>query len=681
MNNMVKYMPKELGYEMCQKSCEKKHSSSFSALNSKSKCLKVKNVIKARNSLRKEIKNVLTKNNRISNFQVKQVVFDFTRDVSKGYSLQVHDLQADSLKSDNLLKNEEEDELDLDIKTLFTCKCGWFLYNPSTLPCGHTTCKSCADKFMTCVVCGFNLTISSNISCFLEHILSVWFKKSYNCSKLKKQAIELYKNKEYLLALEKISLTKLDKDHQALYIKSKISTKLGHHEKALLDADMTCKLNSTLGKYYYRKGICFSNLKEMDNAIDAFQTCLEVDPLNDKLSNKVSVAIENLLCASSDSDNLNILQCYGNSKFSNCQSLFSLNKDNNQQKDNEKTFNKTNSESVFSFSKNEVKKNLQKNKMKFFNGVPCHLIKEEDFECKICYDIFLKPVTTPCGHVFCKNCLTQTMDHNPCCPICRLSLVEYQSSSMTETFIIEQILEQFFKESYEEKLNQRKERMERLSRVGIDEDVEVPLFICAIAFPYVPYRLHIFEPKYRLMIRECLESKSKKFGMCIPNNNGEISDVGTICEIMNYKVFPDGRFMIEAVATQRFLILNKQFINSMYYGRVTYFKDDVADVDSAMLAVISRSVYEKLLNYFSSLKQEEQQVILNTIGPHPEYSSDFELSQHGIPWVWWGLAMVPVNQTAKLLLLQSTSVIERILSLQRFLKFLSKVSLQNPQNQ
>ena len=146
---------------------------------------------------------------------------------------------------------------------------------------------------------------------------------------------------------------------------------------------------------------------------------------------------------------------------------------------------------------------------------------------------------------------------------------------------------------------------------------------------------------------------------------------------MDYKAFPDGRFVIETVATQRFLILNKQFINSMYYGKVTYFKDDVEDVDPVMLTTISSSVYEKLLSYFATLKQSEQECIINTLGPQPEYSSDFKLSPHGLPWVWWGLAMVPVNQTAKLLLLRSTSVIERMLSLQRFLKFLTKVTPQS----
>ncbi|KAF4089028.1 hypothetical protein AMELA_G00061960 [Ameiurus melas] len=35
------------------------------------------------------------------------------------------------------------------------------------------------------------------------------------------------------------------------------------------------------------------------------------------------------------------------------------------------------------------------------------LLSEEQLQCSICLDVFTDPVTTPCGHNFCKSCLTQ----------------------------------------------------------------------------------------------------------------------------------------------------------------------------------------------------------------------------------------------------------------------------------
>uniref|UniRef100_A0A3B5MKD9 RING-type domain-containing protein n=1 Tax=Xiphophorus couchianus TaxID=32473 RepID=A0A3B5MKD9_9TELE len=37
----------------------------------------------------------------------------------------------------------------------------------------------------------------------------------------------------------------------------------------------------------------------------------------------------------------------------------------------------------------------------------CDFLSEDQFQCSICLDIFTDPVSTPCGHTFCKACLTR----------------------------------------------------------------------------------------------------------------------------------------------------------------------------------------------------------------------------------------------------------------------------------
>lgn len=44
---------------------------------------------------------------------------------------------------------------------------------------------------------------------------------------------------------------------------------------------------------------------------------------------------------------------------------------------------------------------------------------------------------------------------------------------------------------------------------------DVPIFVCTMAFPTIPCPLHVFEPRYRLMIRRCMETGTKQFGMCL----------------------------------------------------------------------------------------------------------------------------------------------------------------------
>uniref|UniRef100_A0A8D3C4A1 RING-type domain-containing protein n=1 Tax=Scophthalmus maximus TaxID=52904 RepID=A0A8D3C4A1_SCOMX len=50
-----------------------------------------------------------------------------------------------------------------------------------------------------------------------------------------------------------------------------------------------------------------------------------------------------------------------------------------------------------------------------------NLRSEDDFLCAICLDVFTDPVSTPCGHNFCKHCITTHWDMTvpSQCPMCK----------------------------------------------------------------------------------------------------------------------------------------------------------------------------------------------------------------------------------------------------------------------
>ncbi|XP_072543598.1 E3 ubiquitin-protein ligase TRIM39-like [Salminus brasiliensis] len=50
-------------------------------------------------------------------------------------------------------------------------------------------------------------------------------------------------------------------------------------------------------------------------------------------------------------------------------------------------------------------------------------LSEEQLLCCICLDVFTEPVSTPCGHNFCKKCLAEHWDNTDCwkCPLCNKS--------------------------------------------------------------------------------------------------------------------------------------------------------------------------------------------------------------------------------------------------------------------
>ncbi|XP_070849324.1 E3 ubiquitin-protein ligase TRIM39-like [Chaetodon trifascialis] len=51
------------------------------------------------------------------------------------------------------------------------------------------------------------------------------------------------------------------------------------------------------------------------------------------------------------------------------------------------------------------------------------VLSEEQFSCSICLEVFVEPVSTPCGHSFCKACLQGYWNHSKkfVCPMCKKS--------------------------------------------------------------------------------------------------------------------------------------------------------------------------------------------------------------------------------------------------------------------
>uniref|UniRef100_A0A3B4FRQ4 Tripartite motif containing 47 n=1 Tax=Pundamilia nyererei TaxID=303518 RepID=A0A3B4FRQ4_9CICH len=68
------------------------------------------------------------------------------------------------------------------------------------------------------------------------------------------------------------------------------------------------------------------------------------------------------------------------------------------------------------------------------------LLSEDQFLCSICLNVFTDPVSTPCGHNFCKNCISRHWDiSDRCqCPVCK-KVFETRTELHINTFISEMV--------------------------------------------------------------------------------------------------------------------------------------------------------------------------------------------------------------------------------------------------
>ncbi|XP_045064806.1 E3 ubiquitin-protein ligase TRIM39-like [Coregonus clupeaformis] len=73
------------------------------------------------------------------------------------------------------------------------------------------------------------------------------------------------------------------------------------------------------------------------------------------------------------------------------------------------------------------------------------LLSEEQFLCSICLDVFTEPISTPCGHNFCKDCIIKYWDSNDLCqcPMCKEKF--YRRPELRINTFISEMVAQFRK--------------------------------------------------------------------------------------------------------------------------------------------------------------------------------------------------------------------------------------------
>ena len=71
----------------------------------------------------------------------------------------------------------------------------------------------------------------------------------------------------------------------------------------------------------------------------------------------------------------------------------------------------------------------------------------EHYGCCICLKLLFMPVTTVCGHSFCKGCLHQSLEHKLKCPLCNRALPPYRSE-FSVSVILEHALQSQFPALY-----------------------------------------------------------------------------------------------------------------------------------------------------------------------------------------------------------------------------------------
>ena len=140
---------------------------------------------------------------------------------------------------------------------------------------------------------------------------------------------------------------------------------------------------------------------------------------------------------------------------------------------------------------------------------------------------------------------------------------------------------------------------------------ELPLFpLNTVLFPGMQLKLHIFEERYKLMIRRCIENETT-FGVILIRSGREAlgavaitHEVGCTAKIIEVQKLPFDRMNIIAVGQRRFRIRGLDHNKPYLVGDVEYFvpRED----DRAIMRKYSRRLRPLIIRYLEILASAEK---------------------------------------------------------------------------
>lgn len=142
------------------------------------------------------------------------------------------------------------------------------------------------------------------------------------------------------------------------------------------------------------------------------------------------------------------------------------------------------------------------------------------------------------------------------------------------------------------------------------EIFSVPLFpLNTVLFPQMPLTLHIFEERYRQMVRDLRES-GDRFCVALIHEGEEVGGdaepctVACLADVVHLRPLPNGRYFMIAVGAERVRILSLDKSSKPYMiGRVERWPESSVEAGSPLVSRVSR-LFMEYADYLMKLTGE-----------------------------------------------------------------------------
>ena len=422
---------------------------------------------------------------RSRKWKLCEKLHDGCRDLSCNVTMRAHCLQSIEPIANTLVDFQRQvvaqekavnDSGEREEKEFHCSVCGCLFVEPVTLKCGHTLCKTCilpsgknSVRVIDCKQCGStNHGNNLSVNLLVAQLIQKLFPREYERELKKLEEVSQARRESQghqIKIVESLSdvLSKSPKHITALKWRSHAFFQMGLYKKALEDAELACDLQPFLSSLFHQRGVVLLAMGDYEKAANSFSRALALDPKLDAgcWSELLFCLTQTLDSKTADLSQLN--QHFNGSNQNKVRHDFNL----------ETTVGHS-VKPTFLQKKSSLKRAIEDSvenssfcsrdsRLKYLKSSTEHIssfselcradvVKDkEDLECKICYSVLYQPVTTACGHTFCRTCLQRGLDYKSECPYCRRSLNCGIERNTKITMVIKETVEKLFPDEYAEK--------------------------------------------------------------------------------------------------------------------------------------------------------------------------------------------------------------------------------------
>jgi hypothetical protein len=148
----------------------------------------------------------------------------------------------------------------------------------------------------------------------------------------------------------------------------------------------------------------------------------------------------------------------------------------------------------------------------------------------------------------------------------------------------------------------------------------IPIFpLGIVVYPGEDLNLHIFEPRYKQLIKECYQNK-KPFGIPSVIDN-KLQENGTLVNITELsKKYDNGEMDIKTKGKKifRMLELIKEVPDKLYSGAIVNYPDNKEQGDIELMRKVMKGIRElhKLLNVSKDFKKPDEELSTYEVAHH-----------------------------------------------------------------